>query len=116
MNLEDIDIFKTLVAFFVSLITGGGLLVGVKKAVKAAGANGWRVGFEINIAKVDLVKLKKEAASGREAKARADAIATAAEVRVAKAEAAAAHACTRCEALTKERDALALRIAQEGKP
>lgn len=115
MNLEDIDVFKILVAFFATLLGGGGLLVGVKKAVKAAGANGWRVGGEVWIAKVDLARLRKEAASGREAKARADAIVAAAEARVAKAEAAAAHACARCEVIVKERDALALKIAQEGK-
>ena len=111
---EDLDVAKTILALLSSLVFGGGFYALLRRAIKRAGASGWEVG--IWVARADLAALRKEAAEGRAAKARADAVVKEAEARVAKAEAKAEHACEQCRNITKERDQLALRIAQEGKP
>jgi hypothetical protein len=111
---EDIDVAKTILALLSSLVCGGGFYALLRRAIKRAGASGWE--FGIWVARADLARLRAEAAEGRAAKARADAVVKEAEARVAKAVSAAEHACQRCEKVTHERDQLALRIAQEGKP
>lgn len=109
--MDDLDVTRTIIA----IASGGGGLVGLyallRRLVRWAGAHGWEAG--VWLARVDLDRLRQEARSGREAKAKADAVIKEAEARVAKAEAVAAHACAQCAAITRERDELALRIAKE---
>ena len=114
VNTDDIDVTRTVIA----LLSGGGgavaLWAGLRRLVRWAGAHGWEAG--VWLARVDLDRLRAEARSGREAKARAEAVVREAEARVAKAEAVAAHACAQCAAITRERDELALRLAREDHP
>lgn len=111
MDFDGIDLTRTIVVLASGSGAAAALWLGLRRAVRWAGAHGWRAG--VWLARVDLDKLRAEAKAGREAKAKADAIIREAEARVAKAEAAAAHACAQCAAVTRERDELALRIAKE---
>lgn len=109
MTLADVDIWQTLLA-----LVGGSsglavLLAGIRWAVKKAGASGWECG--IWAARVDLAKLRDDAAKGRASTARADAVVKAAEMKVSEFKAVANHACEQCAEVTKERDELALQIA-----
>lgn len=112
--MDDIDTTRTILALLSGGVGVGALWALLRLAVRWAGAHGWEAG--VWLARVDLDRLRQDAKSGREAKARAEAITKEAEARVAKAEAAAAHACAQCAKITKERDELALRLTREEHP
>lgn len=102
-----------------SAATAGLLWALLRKAIRAAGAAGWRV--SITFSRVDLARLEADAAEGRAAKAKADAVVREAEARVARAEdraaarAAQVETCQgHAETIAEERDALARRIAGVG--
>lgn len=100
MDLDGIDLWRTIGALAAALLGGGGAFATLKAAARKAGLKALR--FTWTISSVDVPKLERLAELGREA-----------ELRVAQAEAARAAACAECQRAVRERDELALRIAMK---